>query len=100
MRWSKCFIPTLREYHELDEEHQKQVDDLGSAPAEANKISDLAAAASFLMEVKEDPDLEALEQAVAEADRVREAADLAIDPTGATRTGDALPPPTNTEEQP
>jgi segregation and condensation protein B len=70
-------LPTLREYHELDEEHQKEVDAL-SQGQEKSQISDLAAAASFLMEVKEDPDLEALDQAVIEADRIRRVADLAM----------------------
>jgi segregation and condensation protein B len=71
-------LPTLREYHELDEEHQKEVDAL-SQGQERSQISDLAAAASFLMEVKEDADLEALDQAVIEADRVRRVAEIAID---------------------
>lgn len=72
-------LPTLREYHELDEEHQREVDAL-SGSGEKGSISDLAAAASYLMEMKHDPDLEALDQAVFEADRIRRATELALDP--------------------
>jgi segregation and condensation protein B len=72
-------LPTLREYHELDEEHQKEVDALNSA-SDQGKISDLAAAAAFLIEVKEDPDLLALDQAVADADRVRKITEATLDP--------------------
>jgi segregation and condensation protein B len=70
-------LPTLREYHELDEEHQKEVD---AVAGDQGKISDLAAAASFLIEVKEDPDLMALDQAVLEADRVRKITEATLDP--------------------
>ncbi|MCK6547113.1 SMC-Scp complex subunit ScpB, partial [Myxococcota bacterium] len=73
-------LPTLREYHELDEENQREVDAL-HAPPQENKLSDLASAAQFLVEVKDDPDLTALDDAVAEADRARRAADFALDPT-------------------
>lgn len=83
-------LPTLREYHELDEEHQRQVDQLGVAPPD-QKISELAAAASFLIEVQEDPDLEALDQAVAEVDRVRQAAEIALDPNAAATTNPDAP---------
>lgn len=92
-------LPTLREYHELDEEHQKQVDEVG-APIE-NKISDLANAASFLIEVKEDPDLEALDQAVLDVDRARQAAELALDPNaGATPSPDGNGVPASEKTEP
>ncbi len=68
-------LPTLREYHELDEEHQQEVDSLYQ-----DKISDLAQAASFLVDREDDPDLDALDKAVQDADRVRRSADLALDP--------------------
>lgn len=92
-------LPTLREYHELDEEHQKQVDEVGT-PME-NKISDLANAASFLIEVKEDPDLEALDQAVLDVDRARQAAELALDPNaGATPGPDGAAAPASEKTEP
>lgn len=71
-------LPTLREYHELDEEHQEEVDALGGAP-EKGQIADLAAAATFLMEVEDDPDLDSLDEAVQAADRVRRVAELALE---------------------
>lgn len=83
-------LPTLREYHELDEEHQREVDSIPTH-VEQGKISDLASTASFLMEVKEDPDLNLLDRAVEEADRARRAADFALDP-GAAEREDPLPP--------
>lgn len=72
-------LPTLREYHELDEEHQKEVEALGGGDEEKPNIADLAAAASFLVEREDDPDLEALDQAVQDADRLRRATDQALD---------------------
>jgi segregation and condensation protein B len=71
-------LPTLREYHELDEEHQKEVDSL-EVP-ERPKISDLVAAASFLVEREDDPDLDALDKAVQDADRVRRVTEQVLDP--------------------
>ncbi|MEM7678793.1 MAG: hypothetical protein AAF449_22655, partial [Myxococcota bacterium] len=65
-------LPTLREYSELDEEHQREVDALS--------VADLAAVASNLVEVREDPDLKALEQAVEVADRVRRESDEILSP--------------------
>ncbi len=70
-------LPTLREYHELDEEHQREVDALGVV--EQPKISDLAMAASFLVEREDDPDLEALDRAVQDADRVRRVTEDTLD---------------------
>lgn len=76
-------LPTLREYHELDEVHQQHVDELyeDSRP----RISDLAAKAAFLVERKHDADLDALAQAEASA----EAAGLR---TAAVLRGDAEAP--------
>ena len=73
-------LPTLREYTELDEEHQKEVDALS--------VADLAAVASNLVEVRDDPDLKALEQAVETADRVRRESEEAL-----TTRPPAEPPP-------
>jgi segregation and condensation protein B len=70
-------LPTLREYHELDEEHQKEVDAL--EVVERPKISDLVAAASFLVEREDDPDLDALDKAVQDADRVRRVTEEVLD---------------------
>lgn len=64
-------LPTLREYHELDREHQQQVDELYEA--ERPSIAELAGAAQFLMDRQHDPDLDELDRAVLAA----EAADLA-----------------------
>lgn len=65
-------LPTLREYTELDEEHQKEVDALS--------VADLAAVASNLVEVREDADLQALDKAVEAADRVRRETDEVLSP--------------------
>ncbi|MCA9551691.1 MAG: SMC-Scp complex subunit ScpB [Myxococcales bacterium] len=72
-------LPTLREYHELDDEHQKEVDALSGGK---QSVRDLAEAAQFLVEREDDPDLEALDKAVQDADRVRRAAEAALDPKG------------------
>ena len=65
-------LPTLREYTELDEEHQKEVDALS--------VAELAAVASNLVEVRDDPDLKALEEAVQAADKVRRDTDEVLSP--------------------
>ena len=65
-------LPTLREYTELDEEHQKEVDALS--------VAELAAVASNLVEVQDDPDLKALDEAVETADRVRRETDQVLAP--------------------
>ncbi|MBK8014069.1 MAG: SMC-Scp complex subunit ScpB [Deltaproteobacteria bacterium] len=70
-------LPTLREYHELDEEHQRQVEGIVH---DKRKLSDLAGAVHFLSEREQDPDLEALEEAVGVADRVRRAAEQILNP--------------------
>lgn len=75
---SPAELPTLREYHELDEEHQKEVDALGNDGKQS--VRDLANAAQFLVERQDDEDIEALDQAVADADRARRAAEAALDP--------------------
>jgi segregation and condensation protein B len=70
-------LPTLREFHELDEEHQSRVDAL----EQPTPIEELAAAASFLVEQGEDADLEALDQAVHAVDQAKQ------------KTEDTLAPP-------
>jgi segregation and condensation protein B len=65
-------LPTLREFHELDAEHQEQVDALDDGQP---SIQELAAAASFLVDRDADPDLEALDEAVQTVDRVKESVD-------------------------
>ena len=72
-------LPTLREYHELDDEHQREVDALSDGK---QSVRDLAEAAQFLVEREDDPDLEALDKAVQDVDRVRKAAEAALDPKG------------------
>lgn len=68
-------LPTLREYHELDEEHQRAVDRVGKP-----SVTELAEAAAFLVEREQDPDLEALDRAVQEVDRARKAAEEVLNP--------------------
>lgn len=80
-------LPTLREFHELDGAHQKEVDELYEREEPRTKLSELAAAATFLVERKEDPDLEALDKAVLEADRARHQSDLVLDPTKLVEPG-------------
>lgn len=73
-------LPTLREFHELDEASMEEVSALdGAAPT----VQELAEAAHFLVEREDDPDLEALDEAVKAAEAAKKAADLALDPTGA-----------------
>lgn len=88
-------LPTLREFHELDSEHQEQVDALDEGQP---SIRELAAAASFLVDREADPDLEALDQAVKTVDRVKESVDGILRPAapppgepGAADAGDAAP---------
>jgi segregation and condensation protein B len=71
-------LPTLREYHELDEDHQKQVDQIHEP--ERPLISDLAERQAFLVERRHDPDLDALAAAEAQAERAEVAAQRALDP--------------------
>lgn len=94
-------LPTLREYHELDEEHQKEVEALGGE--DKPNIADLAAAASFLVDRDDDPDLDALDKAVQDADRLRRSTDEALDgpkePEEAA-AGEAPADPSPAEEKP
>lgn len=64
---SLAALPTLREYNELDELHQKQVDELYEA--ERPKISDLAAKVAFLGERGSEAELSALSEAEASVER-------------------------------
>lgn len=80
-------LPTLREYHELDEEHQRQVEGIVH---DKRKLSDLAGAVHFLSEREQDPDLEALEQAVGVADRVRRVAERVLNPDAPEEAEDVL----------
>lgn len=77
---SLAALPTLREYHELDEAHQKQVDELYEQEQRAPSISDLAAAAEFLVERQHDPDLDELDRAVLGVEQVGEATSAALKP--------------------
>ncbi len=70
-------LPTLREYHELDPEHQRLVDAMGEAEP---TVAELAEAAGFLMEVPEDPDLDVLDAAVASAEQVKRRTDEVLNP--------------------
>ncbi|MEL6183503.1 MAG: SMC-Scp complex subunit ScpB [Myxococcota bacterium] len=73
-------LPTLREFHELDEASTEEVSALeGGAPT----VQELAEAAQFLVERDDDPDLDALDAAVKAADAAKKAAELALDPTAA-----------------
>ena len=78
-------LPTLREYTELDEEHQKEVDALS--------VAELAAVASNLVEVRDDPDLKALDEAVETADRVRKSTDQVLAPRPTPEPGEDLSGP-------
>jgi segregation and condensation protein B len=73
-------LPTLREYHELDELHQKQVDELYEREKRGPSISDLAAAAEFLVERQHDTDFDDLEQAVSLVDRAGKATEEMLEP--------------------
>lgn len=79
-------LPTLREFHELDEEHQAQVDGVEERPS----IQDLAAAASFLVDQDEDPDLDALDEAVKAADQAKRRTDETLAPPTQPGPSDAL----------
>ena len=69
-------LPTLREYRELDDEHQKEVDALD----EELSVRQLAEAAQFLSQREHDPDLDALDDAVRRADVVRKEAKDVLSP--------------------
>lgn len=71
-------LPTLREYHELDEEHQAEVDSLSTE--KKTSVAELAQAASFMVERLDDPDLKALDEAVKDADRVTKTATEVLAP--------------------
>lgn len=68
-------LPSLREYHELDEEHQREVDAL----AQKTSVAELVEVASELVESKHDPDLDALDAAVKTADQVQKEAQAVLD---------------------
>ena len=71
-------LPTLKEFHELDEASMEEVNNLGGAPS----VQELAEAAQFLVEREHDPDLDALDAAVKAADAAKAAAEQALDPKG------------------
>ena len=71
-------LPTLREYHELDEEHQAEVDAITTA--KKTSFAELAQAASFMVERLDDPDIKALDEAVKDADRVTKVATEVLAP--------------------
>lgn len=70
-------LPTLREFHELDEASVEEVAALDGAPP---SLKDLAEAAKFMVDRDDDPDLEALDRAVEAAEAAREAAEAALSP--------------------
>lgn len=75
-------LPTLREFHELDEASMEEVmAQDGVAPS----VQELAEAARFMVEREEDPDLDALDEALKAADAAKAAAEAALDPTGSGR---------------
>ena len=76
---SLAALPTLREYHELEPSHQQQVDELYE-PEAVNTLQDLAATAEFLVEREHDPDLDALDDALKQADSVRASTSAVLDP--------------------
>lgn len=77
---SLAALPTLREYHELDETHQKQVDELYESDKRGPSISDLAAAAEFLVERQHDPDLDELDRAMATVEQAGRSTAEVLDP--------------------
>jgi len=88
-------LPTLREFHELDDEHREQVDAMDESQP---SIQELAATASFLVEQDGDPDLEALDDAVQTVDRVRQSADTIFEPSDGAQSSSKVPgsaPPPN-----
>ena len=76
---SLAALPTLREYHELEPTHQQQVDELYE-PEATNTLQDLASTAEFLVERDHDPDLDALDDALKQADTVRATTSAVLDP--------------------
>lgn len=70
-------LPTLKEFHELDESSLEEVSQMEGAPS----VQELAEAAQFLVEREHDPDLEALDAAVKAADEAKAAAAETLDPT-------------------
>lgn len=89
-------LPTLREYRELDDEHQKEVEALETELS----VQQLAEAAEFLSKREHDPDLDALDDAVRQADAVRkETAEVLTEvqpeEDGSAETSGAVPPVTD-----
>ena len=78
-------LPTLREYHDLDDEHQKEVDALGG---ERPSVRDLADAAAFMVENSEDSDLQTLNEAVVKVETAQRAAEAALSPNAVVPPAD------------
>ena len=76
---SLAALSTLREYHELEPAHQQQVDELYE-PEPANTLQDLAGQADFMVDRDHDPDLDALDDALKQADSVRASTSEILDP--------------------
>ncbi len=72
-------LPTLKEFHELDEASLEEASSKEGAPS----VQELAEAAQFLVEREADPDLEALDAAVKAADAVKAATKEALEPSEA-----------------
>jgi len=69
-------LPTLREYHELDEVHQQQVDALYEEDRPI--LSDLASTVDFLVEREHDPDLDALDEALVRTEHAGKATEKVL----------------------
>lgn len=81
-------LPTLREFRELDEEHQKEV----QALEEQLSVQQLAEATQFLSQREHDPDLDALDDAVRQADVVRRDTAEVLEPPETEVTPPEAPP--------
>lgn len=81
-------LPSLREYHELDPAHQQQVDELYE-PEPKNTLQDLAGTVEFMVDRDHDPDLDALDEALKQADSVRESTSSVLDPKPETSSEEA-----------
>lgn len=93
-------LPTLREYHELDEEHQRELEALQTR----GSLASLAEVASDLVERSADPDLDRLDEAVKAADKARRRTEARLgelhpsDPPAETAPGSLGASPGATEE--
>ncbi|MEE2901641.1 MAG: SMC-Scp complex subunit ScpB [Myxococcota bacterium] len=101
-------LPSLREYHELDPAHQQQVDELYE-PEPTNTLQDLAGKVEFLVDRDHDPDLDELDEALKQADSVRQSTSSMLDakskesgekPKSSSEENSAKEPSNSPEEEP